>query len=266
MNQKKQSNAGFIGMAVVLITVSILLLGLSVARQATEQTEISSQEETASSVYSSAETGLEQALSTIRQAELGPQEQEIPHGMQSSEFYDVNLQTEINEKNEIEINLPQTYTLKVPLESPVGLDDIEVNWSKVDCANNPAALLISIYRRQGSGASEAIYVRHYAIDGCGRNYFETVDAGDNPYQFKFSFNTVGGPNSDLFARIKAIYNDTEIKITGLSNHVTAQYEVMSQAQSREAGQETQAIVANSSIFAEPSFMDFVLVSGNTIVK
>ncbi|MGD9129899.1 MAG: hypothetical protein PVJ09_05425 [Candidatus Woesebacteria bacterium] len=258
----KHLQSGQVALMVILLSVGILLVALTAGRIATEQTEISIEEQEEARIFNAAESGVEEALSLIRERERTGST--LPVGKQNlTSFTDSDVNYEITEQSRLETYISQGYSVEIPLTDGSGsISPVVIEWSRESC-DDAAALLISVYSTDGSNT----FAKHYAIDACTRTRFEdATGTGSNGYNFRYDLpvSSYDGSSGDLFARIKPIYNGTNIRVNNLP--ATAQYAVLSQAKNVQAGEETQAIIVETPIETAPSFMDYALVSGSTLIK
>ena len=142
---------------------------------------------------------------------------------------------------------------------------LNLNWAKeTSCTGNkktsPASLLISIYYDDAG----TIKNRYFTYGECdyGDNFPKAVVI-NNGYR---SGITLDLTSDDLFALIKPIYNDTNIRARGFYWDLPYQgFSIRSEANS-ELGDENRAVEVIRSLPNPPSVMDYVLYSGSTINK
>lgn len=260
---KRRAQAGQIGVIVLLIMVVLLTIGLSIAARTTQELFLSQQNAESSRVFNAAEAGIEEALSS----QLNFQGQELTGTLNS--VNNVAVDYSVLKVNVLETKLFQGVSVMTTLE-PVGYSDgqrVQIDWSKTTAcgANGAASLLVSIY----SEVSGETRMRQEALGGCDHNDgFITANTVDvNGYR-RQSFITLrnNGTEQDLFIRIKPLYNDTDIRVSGDGWQLPVQYyNIRSEARNQQ-GNETRIVEVNRTLPTAPSIMDFALYSGNTLVK
>ncbi|MBD3279537.1 MAG: hypothetical protein GF390_02385 [Candidatus Pacebacteria bacterium] len=259
----RQHQAGQVGLVIILIMVVILTIGLSIATRTTQQTQISVEQAESSRVFNAAESGLEHALASIFNYERD--EGELPSNrVELSGFDNANVQYDISTSSELQTHLTQGAAAELPFNNNDAT--ITINWSQNVSCNDAAALFISVYYDDDAdGIADG--ARHYALDGCddrrnNQNSFSAPNSsGSDGYNFGHQLAIT---SDDLFARLKSVYNDTQVRVTGLPS--TAQYNIQANAQNTQAGQETKSIMVERTIGTAPWVLDYALVSGNTIIK
>ena len=267
MNDQK----GQIGVVILLIMSVLLTLGLSTARRASQEAELTSEDEESIRVFSAAESGIERALSELDQAEKSGST------INSEQTYTDNTigqgkglsgyTSKLTPRDTVEITWQQNSSIQVPLDSSPSTVDIDWWFNRsTDCANNPAALLITALDQDGTEIS----ARHAYYGDCsdpGETVagFTSVSAvGGSSYQYQLSLPDASlslnpGTKTTVALRITPIINDTQIRVSGdLSTE--SQYSITSSG-SDEGNETTRTVVVNRSRSAAPSFMNFSLVSG-----
>lgn len=257
------SQSGQAGLIVVLLSVVVLTIGLSLMIRTTQQAQITAQQEESAKIFSAAETGIEKALADIQSLE----QNEVAIGTIASQSLtdpNASVNLSISQDNILKTHLDQGAAAEIAVNST---DPIDINWSFVTCSNNPAALIISIYNRDGLGNVTSRYeaVKGPENQGCtsGKNFhYSTVTTGDAPYQFKYQLSLVA---NDYFVRIEPVFNSTDIKAEGLSIN-RAQFTAISKAEDVTGSNQAKAIEVKRTLSTPPSFMDYTLYSGSSITK
>jgi len=255
---RNKNQSGQIGLVVILIMVVVLTIGLSVASRSSQEVEISSQDENSTRVFNSAESGIEEALSSILTAE---ETGVTPGSGGSGSSNGINNKHSIALSNSLETHLNEGVSAEVIL-TPNPSGTLNIKWSRENCSNNPAALLISVFSE-----TSPTLARHYGVNvNCSTrtDNFEVASATTTaPYMGSYDL-PIG--TNDRFIRIKPLYNGTDIFIGSSSLVSEAQYNIVAQAQNASGSQETSAINAKRTLPTAPGFMDYTLVSGDTIIK
>lgn len=253
--------SGQVGLIVLLVMVVILALGLSLATRTSQQAEFSIQQEDTTRVFNAAEAGVEAALSSIFQGENagdldGISEDQTALNLTGS---DANINYNITKSETLEMQLRQGTSTEIAV-SPSS--NVVFQWATESSCDDTASLLISIYRNNAG----TVTARHYPVGDCSgastrEDNFIANNSGTAPYQYSYTVTT--GAN-DQFIRVKPVYNDTDIRVTG--SNATSQFIINSQAQNTLAGQETRTFEVRRTLSTAPAFMEYALVSGSSIIK
>ncbi|HCC84791.1 MAG TPA: hypothetical protein DEP87_03860 [Candidatus Pacebacteria bacterium] len=254
--------AGQAGLIVILLGVVVLTVGLSLFVRTSRQVEIISQQEESARIFSAAETGIEKILADI----MAVEQNQISFGSISSQQLNLDNNTAqvdltVTQGNSLETYLEEGSTAEMTVSTTA---TVTINWSKVACDSNPAALIIAVHNTDpGSGAQTT---RFEAVNGSGcpeSVNFSTAAAGTSPYKFKYSLALIAG---DTSVRIEPIFAGTDIKATGTSIS-SGQFTITSKAQdSSGASDQAKAIEVKRTIAAPPSFMDYTVYSGSSVTK
>lgn len=256
------SQSGQVGIIIILIMVVLLTFGLSIASRSTREVALSQQEEESNRVFNAAEAGVERALAT----DLNFQGEQLDSTSVVIPGTDANLQYNIRKNRVLETRLIEGTTAMVQMQDAINSlpANIFIDWSRdSDCgaARKPASLVISIYNTTGSSVSAN--VRHLAFAACDRSDdIAVAGSGSNGYFRRATISTQAG---DQFMRIKTVYNDTHIRVSGSSTLPTQAYDIRSEATST-LGQEARTVEVKRTLSVAPSVMDFALFSGTTLVK
>lgn len=242
--------------------VVLLTFGLSIASRSTREVALSQQEEESNRVFNAAEAGVERALAT----DLDFQGEEFSSEGTIIPGTDSNLDYNIRKSRILETRLIEGTTAMVQMQDAVNPlpGQIYIDWSKeTDCGatEKPASLIVSIYNT--AAGTESASVRHLTFAGCNRNDDIPVAAsGQNGYYRRATIPTL---TNDQFMRIKAVYNDTHVRVSGSSTLPTQAYDIRSEATST-LGQEARTVEVKRTLSVAPSVMDFALFSGTSLVK
>lgn len=257
--RRKESQLGQAGLVVMLIMVVLLTLGISIASRSTQDVTQSTQEQETSRVFDAAEAGIEQALSGILTATDGSVNVDIGTGLLTSYTVDEidSLEVRVDEGQVVAVDLSGTYA-----------GDVDIEWSREsNCSTeDPASIEISIFN------PTANTVRRLAFSGCSHPGDQlitssnlpdwSVGAGTAPYAFRAT--VLVSANEELM-RIRPIYNDTHMRVSGGLDFPTQYHRISSQATNPISG-ESRAVEVDRTLPTAPSIFDYVLFSGTTLTK
>ncbi len=261
-HQVKKSQAGQVGVIVLLMMVVILAVAISLSQRTMQEQDIAIVQEESTRVFNAAESGIEEALFNIKQAER-EQSPLVSEGSFEFEDIDSNFKIEstynIDQADIVDIFLDSGRAIEIPLTSAAA--DINIHWwHQSEGCPAPAALIIAVFSDTN--------VTHLAFDPCERGNFARVNQGsyeftnnENEYRYQAIIST---SDNDRFLRIKPIFNHTAIYVTS-NEFDKVQYNVNADAYSDEEDV-ARSLEVNRSMPGSPDFMDFTLVSGNTLTK
>jgi hypothetical protein len=239
----------------------VLTIGLSLFVRTTRQVDIANQQEESARIFNAAETGIEKALADVFATE---QTSNIFDAVSNQELLVDNDNAKVSlqiAQQKLETYLDQGSTAELKLTTT---DAVTILWSKVNCSQNPAALIIAIQNTDpGTGAEST---RFEAIKGqsctSGTNFTES-SAGTSPYLFSHTLTIQAG---DKTVRVEPIFSGTDIAATGLSIN-KAQFLVTAKAQDNSgANDQAKAIEVKRTLATPPSFMNYTVYSGTSLVK
>lgn len=256
---------GQIGVIILLIMVVLMTIGLSVASRTTQEVMLTQQTADSTRVFNAAETGIEEALGTDLESATFVDEEYQPSDINLD---DINVNYVIRRHYELETRLFEGVSVAVdlPKDGTTNTNGIIVEWSKEsNCGSeDPASLIASIYNHNTS--TDETTVRYRALGGCDRSDgFEiaTTLAPESTYHYQF---TLPLENDDIMVRLKPVYNDTHVNVRGNGWTLPVQYFNIRSEASNNLGDETRIVEVNKTVPTAPSFMDYALYSGSTIVK
>lgn len=262
MAKKSSHQSGQVGIAILLIMTVLLTMGLSIASRSTEDLFLSNQQSESARVFNAAEAGIEDALS----GSLDFEGQTTTGSVDS--ISETSVDYEVTKQNVLETRLFEGVSVKVDVddsldESGLTVDrNLVIEWSKeTDCnTQDPASLIVSTFYND-AGTTRA---RYYAYGACDRSDGFTLASNSSGNYFKEV--TIPLLAGDLFIRVKTVYNDTHIRVSGDGWTLPVQaYNIRSEAKN-VLGNETRAVEVNKTLDAAPAIMDYALFSGSTIVK
>ena len=257
---KLKNQQGQVGVIVLLISAIVLVVGLSIANRVALEGQSTVQQEDSSRVFNTAETGVEQALNHIFEFEAGNVELDNQFNFEDTNLNQVNVSTE----QEFSGFVQAGDMLRIEVEEgQTGV--IDLNWSKTNCSQGAANLLISHYY-QGTDSNANFYL----VGNCESYDDQALITADPsavvPYNFNHQFVIDNTNNSSSFIRIYPLEVGTDVNISAsaalLSN---VQYVVTSMAQN-QSGSSAKAIEVKRNVPTSPNFMDFTLVSGGSLEK
>lgn len=258
----RSNQSGQVGVIVLLISAVILVVGLSIANRTVKESQSNLAQEDNARVFSTAESGIQQALGNIFQFE-SDQNGTLPAEFS---FADNNLnQVSIVAENTFEGYVAEKNTLEIKINnSQTG--NVILHWSKSTCAQGAANLLIGHYFLNAGSYD----VNYYLVGDCptysDQNLISSIASTISPYQFKYVINVNSSNNQSAFLRIFPLGQGTDVNLkaaTGLLSN--SQYTILSLAQMPD-GSSAKAIEVKRSIPSAPAFMDFALVSGGNLNK
>jgi hypothetical protein len=256
----KQS--GQVGVIVLLVSAIILVAGLSIANRTIKESQSTVAQEDSARVFSTAESGIQQALGNIFEFE-SDQNAQLPAEFS---FDDANLnQVSVTTEQDFEGFVTGDNILEIKIaEGQTGT--INIDWSKSTCAQGAANLLVSHYFLNAGSYD----VNYYLIGNCS-SYTDQNLIGANAstiasYNFNYGINVTASNNQSAFLRILPISQGSDLAVTATTNLIAnAQYTILSMAQMPD-GSSSKAIEVTRSVPSAPSFMDFALVSGGNLTK
>jgi Tfp pilus assembly protein PilX len=282
------SQSGQIAVVVLLIMVILLVMGLSLATRTSQESFFSQQTSETARVWNAAESGAEEALSKLSGGATPNEASVSIDNLNNSQVSATVTETKsfsgvVNQLSTVTVNLD---TVSAASEPKV----LDIYWGKNEARSARAALLVSVYYLEASVTKVVHltlgsgYDRNDGFDNRWVQYDENPfpgylldhDDGGNASRAKIFFPAhtdesvtnkifAGKP---LFARIKPLYANANITITG-TNLPAQSYIVTSTATNalpNAVGAETRKVQATRSLPSAPSILDYALYSGTTITK
>lgn len=250
------NQSGQVAIVILLIMVVLLTVGLSLASRTTQDLFLSQQESESARVFNAAEVGVEDALSQDFDAISGTVE------LNPTTVSDVTTSTTIQPNSSLETQIVEGAAVHVNLQG-YGGSTFTIDWAKETSCGSAASLLVSIYYLDGT-TTEVI---HDAIapGNCRTDEFAISNASpsDGAYYRTVAISLPGGTTTPLFARVRSVYNDTAIRITGGVGFPTQFFIIRSEANT-DIGEESRTVEVGRTLSGAPSFMDYALYSGADI--
>lgn len=234
---------------IVLLVVAVALgFGLSIISQSVTDTEIAGHSEESARVFNAAEAGIESALGNIS-AIVGLGQQTIPVGEDENRI-DVNY--EVTGQDFLEGDYSENDIATVVLGTLP--DTLTIEWG--ESCPLAASLLITVIKSDNQ-------IERYGWNACdlANDFTNVSDPGSVGYLRQKTL--IVGANA--LVKIRPIYNQANIRVTGTGNLPPQAYNIDSEAQ-QPLTLEAKAIQVDRTEPATPSIFDYVLFSGTTIVK
>lgn len=262
------SQSGQVAVIILLLMVVLLTVGLSVASRTTQDLLTSKQTSDSARVFNAAETGVDEALSQLESSyETGQLETsgtlEINNAQVAYQIVSTDtLEARADEGVSLQVDLVNRQT--TPNGLPAGGPTLRLEWSDTNMEGDcgiPASLLLTTYSMSGG----TVISKTTPVQGCNRSDgFELPNAtAAAPYRFRHDLALQAG---DLFVRIKPLYGNTQLKVTGSGITLPVQsYTVSAEARNNE-GNETKKIEVTRTLPTAPAIMDYALYSGTTLNK
>src|SRR3989344_2275220 len=226
--------SGQAALTVLLVIAVALGFGLSIISQATTDVRFARQEQESARAFNAAEAGIEAALQNISAAAalIGPQQI-------SGLGDDVSGSYVVETANQLSAFFAENDTVQVNLaDHDPGLTTVTINWVKADsnienpgCSSEavtPASLVLTIIKGTAYGYSQ----RNFAYNACGvlNNGMDNSAlsvSGDAGYLKKVEVTIEAG---DELMRLRPVYNQTSLLVTGNVPLPIQGYEIASSAQ------------------------------------
>jgi len=254
-NSSRQS--GQVGVIILLIMTGMLTLGLSLASRTTQEALLSGQEAETTRVFNAAEQGIEEALS----GNLDFEGESYEGTVESISGVGVNFSVE--KVNILETRLFEGISVGVDVTGVSDTNELQIDWSKLsDCdAETPASLIVSIYY-DDTGVTR---VRHEALGACDRgdgfSLGSVIDINGYKRRYNLPLQT-----DDFLVRVKAVYNDSFVKVSSSDFTMPVQYYSIRSAAANEESNETRIVEVNRTIKSAPSILDYAVYSGGSLSK
>jgi hypothetical protein len=248
--------SGQIGIILLLTTVVMLTLGISIVSRTSTDVSLSRGSQNATQALDAAESGVEQALSSDLTQSTGGQITSIPNvNVNYTVGKSTTLQTFVNQGTSVSVNVTGV---------PGNTDTLIVQWAKESSCvspSNPASLIVAIY-----GSSPDVRYAHLAA--CSHTNpvadgFTVQGAGTGGF---FRKATLSLKTTDKLVRIRPVYNDTFVQVTGGGWTLPVQQYQVSSVATNTTTSETKAVSVSRSLLAPPAVMDYAIYSGGGITQ
>jgi Tfp pilus assembly protein PilX len=255
-----KNQSGQIAIVILLIMVVLLTVGLSLASRTTQEVFLSQQEAESTRVFNAAESGIEDALSQDFSA-ISAETTLADIGVA-----DVTTTTKITPQGVLETQITEGSTVHLDLSANFGGNTIGIEWSRVSGCDSSASIIASTYY-DDSGTTKAVHEAFGPASPCtgSRDTDDftqvAVDSGSDGYIYR---ETITLPANPLFMRIKTVYNDTPLRVTGAE--ASNQFFVIRAEADNDLGDENRAIEVGRGLSTAPSFMDYSVYSGGALAQ
>jgi len=240
----------------------MLSVGISVVNRSTQDLKVTRQEEEGSQVFNGAEAGIESALANVADCIDTVCNGSLDLAATGNATIPVGVDYTIEPVHEFEGVVTENTAIKIDTSTvPGGGGTLAVEWGlNQTCADNVAAVEVIIYNTTNSTARREGY-----SPACGRGDNFVLSLDNSLTGNYFNLVNVSLNNGDTLVRLKPLYNDAAIKVTGSWTLPIEYYKVRSTGTSG-VGNETKVIEVTRSLPTLPSVFDYVLYSGGTLIK
>ena len=252
------SQSGQVAVIVLLIMVVLLTIGLSLATRTTQELFLSDQQAESSRVFNAAESGIEKALSDVQvgTGNLSVDNVDVAYSVQGSSV----LETRVTEGMSVHLDLTG-YT-----------GDVTFEWAGEGSCGSRASLIAVIYYDDAGEIKSKSVPFGPACDSRLDNFADGLLLGGSPYYHRYTLSTTYPdtqvnhiPANTLFMRVKPVYADTDLLISGGISFPT-QHHTISSTATYTGGNEERSIEVSRTLPAGPSYMDYALYSGGAITQ
>lgn len=256
---RQSDQPGQVAIIILLVMVVLLVVVLSLASRTTQEVYLSGQETESTRVFNAAEAGAEEALGNESNFTTSTVTQNSP--VVETNFNGEDINYTVSPQNELTTYLQEGMSATVDLD-PDGNDSgitgtIPIQWA-TDGGCTDASVIISVYDNTN-------HVRHLAFSptcaASAEDNFTDSSSGSGGYKNRHSLSVT---TADLLVRIKAVYNGTDLSVSG-ANLPVQSHLVRSEAFSPDDG-ETRAVQVSRSLPAPPSILDYSVYSGTDLIK
>lgn len=265
---------GQIAVVVLLMMAVLLVLGLSIASRTTQEIQLSDQEQDSTRVFNAAETGIEEALSNttnFTQADTGTTVQGNISNLPSADSITGNYT--VTRQDGLQTKIVQGASATVFLDQFTG-SSFNIDWAKEAACNSRASIIYSVHYNEGGvekvqyeafkpvcNPSDGTYDINKA-QGFSTTGVTALNSGE--YKQRVSVNIAAIPGTKKMVRIKALYADADISISGVPAQA---YNIRSEASDvSDTNGEKSAIQVTRTKPAPPMVLDYAVYSGGDLQK
>jgi hypothetical protein len=263
---KSKGQSGQIAVSILLIMTVLVVISFSLATRTTNEVALTTQTTESAYVFNAAESGVNQALAQIY-SNLEAGEEVVASGDEITTSENVTGTYSILPSSQIETRLMEGNSLTVELD-PASVVDMDIDWAQEADCDDRASVIISVYS-DSSGETSA---RHYPVgsgDGCGHDGDDFATPSDSSYDdYQYTYQLTGLTADDLFVRIKSIYNDTNLLVSGAGGDLPTQSYIAESRATNTAGdkKETRALRVVRTKAVAPAIMDYVVYTEGDLAK
>lgn len=260
--------AGQIGLIVVLVLAVTLTIGLAIASQSVTNLSISETEEKSLRAFNAAEAGIEE---TLKSGSMEGGTVEVGDLLATVAVTPSTSQEGVVGRNEVmEVNLKGTTANSAKIqwvnketECPEGK-----KCDKCEDIEEGAPASLEIVKVAADSEGNTVTTRYlYNSSTCskleGDNQFQVALAGDGNFLNKVNISVNGA--QDVVLRIRPIYRSATIEVRGDGAELPVQVYQISSTATTDTG-ETRTVEVNKSVEIWPPIFDYVLFSGDRLVK
>lgn len=267
----RRGQSGQIAVIVLLLMVVLMTVGLSLATRTTEELFLSTQQAESTRVFNAAESGVEDALSQEEiESVTGTQPGSLTVG-------ETEVNYTITGSNELETLLEQGKSILVNLDADgngtgdVSTGTLQIYWwgatKGTNCStDSPASLIVSEYFADGGTTRSRFIPVGPCNGGTDRNdgyLTPTSQSAGNGFRYRHDLSMSG--STAKFLRIKAVYNDTHIRVSGVAGaNLPTQFHTVRSTATNNNGDETRTVEVKRTLSTAPSFMEYAVYTPGSL--
>lgn len=259
LKTKKSVQSGQVAVVVLLIMVVLLTIGLSLATRTTQELFLSDQQSESARVFNAAESGIEQALS------------EVAVGQGTLTIDGVTVAYNVTGSSTLNTRVPEGASVHIDLTGYN--NNITIQWAtEADCANRASLVAHVFYSDAGTIRTKVIPFRPSCSTHQADNFFNGTNINPaNPFRHQYIITASNPvthsslPPNALFMRIKPVYADVDLRVSG-GNTFPTQHHIVSSTASYAEGGEQRKIEVSRTLPTGPAYMDYALYSGGAITQ
>ncbi len=248
------SQSGQVAVVVLLIMVVLLTIGLSLAARTTQEVFLSQQQSDSARVFNAAESGVEEALS--QSFATG-----ATNGSLVVDGIDVNYT--VNTQSRLDTLITEGMSAHIQLNGYAG--NITIDWAQeANCADRASFIATIFY--DDAGVLRSQHLAFGPPTTCvnhNDNFLQGSNLAGNPFYHRYIISGATLPANSQFIRLKPVYADADILVTG-STGFPSQHNTIRSTATYSGGDEQRSIEVSRSLPAAPAFMDYALYSGGSI--
>lgn len=246
------SQAGQVGLVVLLVMVVLLTMGLSIMSQTTRDVSQSRQEEEATRVFNAAEAGIENALS--QDFSVITSLNSDPTGVGSSSEYQYSI-TPLTTSYSTTVNVG--HSAEIYLNTGLS-GTIQIYWGANQTCGTASGLILTVY-----GSS----TRHlaYGCQGNGDNFDAPDSYGDSVNGISYAMRKqLTVLSTDILVRLRPVYQNSGILVISDTYALPSQGHLITSTGTNDNGTETKVIQVERGRPIAPSILDFAVFSGGSL--